>query len=254
MLAEACAKETDGSVKIWFGRSQIMDADAHVDRALTAADNKAFGKDGPGAVRSVREWCLKRAIPRNGFLICRASYLAEISGARDGNVGDWGLTVRLANSGASGRFIAEDVGRHRVQAGSATQPGHGVDVHLMFEIARQLEVSTPAHIDARKRLLRQLVEVATTGYLRHGERARAWMCFLSPYWKWKRRLSPSGVAALCMLLTPAFCWDWAIGASDPGSPLAPTGLARPVLAVQNPLFGAAGFSGRDDVDERAPRS
>ncbi|MEJ8851774.1 glycosyltransferase [Variovorax rhizosphaerae] len=210
-LAEACADETDDSVRIWFGRSEIMDEHSRVDPVRTAAVNKEFGKDGPGEVRSVREWSLEHAIPPDGFLIARSTYLAHMLGARDGNVGDWGLSVRLANSGAHGRFIAEDVARYRVHTESLTNLGRGVDAHIMFELTQQLKVSAPEHIEGRDRLLREFVEVATTRYLRDGERSTAWQCFLSPYWHWKRRFSPRGIATLGMLLTPAFCWNWALG-------------------------------------------
>ncbi|MEJ8858237.1 glycosyltransferase [Variovorax robiniae] len=253
-LAEACAKETDERVKIWFGRSEIMDELARVDPVRTAANNKEYGKDGPGTVRSVREWSLQHAIPPNSFLVARTDYLAQMYGARDGNVGDWGLSVRLANTGAFGRFIAQDVARYRVHAESLTNSGRGVDAHIMFEIAQQLKVSEPAHIEGKNRLLRQFAEVATTRYLRDGERAAAWKCFASPHWQWKRRVSPRGIATLGMLLTPSFCWNWALRYRGPSGSRVPTGPSRPGLAVGQPSFGVAGFTGRDEGEDRQPRT
>ncbi|WP_218508830.1 glycosyltransferase family 2 protein [Variovorax sp. dw_308] len=253
-LAQACAKETDERVKIWFGRNEIMDEKGRVDPVRTATNHRDYGKEGPGAVKTVREWSLQHAIPPNSFLMPRTTYLAHMFGARDGNIGDWGLSIRLANSGAYGRFIAQDLARYRVHAESLTNSGRGVDAHLMYELAQQLKVSSPEQIEGRKRLLRQFAVVATTRYLRDGERAAAWKCFLSPDWQWKRRLSPRGVVTLGMLMTPAFAWQWAMGYRGPGIAQVPVGPGRPAMAVAQPSFGVAGFAGHDEVDDRSPRT
>ncbi|MET0543777.1 MAG: hypothetical protein ABWZ88_18700 [Variovorax sp.] len=253
-LAEACAKETDERVKVWFGRSQIMDEKSRVDPVRTAANNKEFGKDGPGAVRSVLDWSLWHAIPPNSFLIGRHTYVALMRGPRDGNVGDWGLSVRLANSGAFARFIARDVSRYRVHGVSNTNAGRGVDAHYMYEIAQQLKVSAPEHIEGKNELLRKFAAVATTRYLRDGERTAAWKCFASPHWQWKRRVSPRGIATIGMLLTPAFCWNWALRYRGPSTPQVPAAPSRPAIQVGQPSFGVAGFSGRDEGDDRSPKT
>jgi hypothetical protein len=175
-------------------------------------------------------------------------------GPRDGNVGDWGLSIRLANAGALGRFIAEDIARYRVHTESLTNSGRGVDAHYMYEIAQQLKVSEPAHVEAKGRVLRQFAEVATTRYLRDGERAAAWKCFASPHWRWKRRLSPRGIATLGMLLTPSFCWSWALVRRGGGTPRVATAPSRPAMAGSQPTFGVAGFSGREEGEDRLPRA
>ena len=58
--------------------------------------------------------------------------------------------------------------------------------------------------------MQRFVEVATTRYLRDGERLLAWQCLLSSHWRWTRRLSTRGIATVLMLITPAPCWRWAM--------------------------------------------
>jgi hypothetical protein len=99
LLANACVSETDPRVKLWFGTHLIMDAAGVVDPERSAASDQWFGRQGPGATRPVWEWCLTESIPPDAFLVERATYLQYMRGERDGNVGDWAFSVRLANSG-----------------------------------------------------------------------------------------------------------------------------------------------------------
>ena len=204
-LAAACQAETNPAVKIWFGRNLVMDEDGRIDEERSRADTKTYGKDGPSAVRPVWEWCLRHSLPPNSWLMRADTYREFMWGPRDGNVGDWGMAVRMANSGALGSFIAEDISKYRVQAASVT--GSGTNLHYMYEIAHQLKVP-PEREAEKKELLLFFAEVATMRYLRAGERGLAWKCFLSPDWRWQRRFSPRGIVTLAMLATPVVLWRW----------------------------------------------
>lgn len=206
-LAEARLAETDPRVKIWFGKDQIMGPDGQVDSGRTESNARRYGKDGADCAKPVWAWCLTQSLPPNSSLIGRQTYLAVMRGKRDGNAGDWGLHVRLANSGAWGRFIARSVSRYRVHAESNTGSSKGIDIQYMYEMAKQLQVPPESQAD-KDRLVREFAEVATSRYLRNGERCRAWNCFASNDWRWRRRLSPRGVAILGMLVTPAPLWRW----------------------------------------------
>ena len=208
-LAQACAAETVPAVKIWFGRVLMMNEDGVVDQADSGDKGAFYGKSGASSVKPVWEWCLKQSLPPNCALFSRTTYVKLMRGPRDGNVGDWGLAVRLANSGARGRFIAEDISRYRSHAISLTNAGRGIDVHYMYEIASQLQVP-PQRLADKDQLMQRFAEVATTRYLRDGERLLAWKCMLSSHWRWTRRLSARGIATVLMLVTPAPCWRWAI--------------------------------------------
>ena len=130
-----------------------------------------------------------------------------------GNVGDWGLAVRLANSGIWARFLAEDISNYRVQARSATASGRGTDSHYTYELAQQLHVPEEG-LAAKNRRLQDLASVATIRYLRDAERANAWRCYLSRDWKLKARVSPRGIVTLGMLPTPSATWRWALKYKD----------------------------------------
>jgi hypothetical protein len=132
-----------------------------------------------------------------------------MQGPRDGNVGDWGFVVRLANAGAWARFIAEYVSAYRVQAGSVTTAGSGMDVHRFYELASQLVVPADAAAQKRQRFS-ELAMVATVRYARDGERWRAWKCFLSSDWTIRQHLSPRGMATALILVTPRILWNWAL--------------------------------------------
>jgi len=200
-LARACVAETDPRVKIWFGREDIMDSAGHVDPVRSQDNAQQFGKGGPACAKPVWDWCLTQSLPPNSALMGRETYRTSMRGGRDGNAGDWGLHVRLANTGAWGRFIGETVSRYRTQPASITASGHGIDVHCMYELANQLQV--PRDRAAQKRqIVRAFAEVATVRYLREGERRRAWRCFAAD-WPWRRRLSPRGVCTLAMFVTPS---------------------------------------------------
>ena len=88
-------------------------------------------------------------------------------GERDGNVGDWAFSVRLANSGNWARLVAEPVSRYRVQKGSVTSSGRGVDAHRAFELARELRVPAEFEKARAKRLYRHMLVVASR-YVRDG--------------------------------------------------------------------------------------
>jgi len=209
LLADACENEADPRVKVWFGRNYVMDETSRVDAATTEEHDVLYGKNGPAVARPVWQWCLTQSLPPNSALLDRATYLRHMEGARDGNVGDWGMWVRLANSGAWGRFIAEYVWSYRIQAASQTQAGRGMDIHLWYEIGTQLQV--PPEAEASKlSLLAAKAQVATMRYLRDGDRGRALRCLASPHWTWRQRLSPRGITTTLFLLTPRPLWMWTL--------------------------------------------
>ncbi len=208
-LAMACENETDARVKIWFGRNHVMDEKSNVDMALTKKCDVLYGKDGPGMARPAWRWCLTESLPPNSALLDRATYLSHMRGARDGNVGDWGLWVRIANSGAWGRFVPEYVWSYRVQFASQSQSGRGMDIHRWYEIGQQLKVPPEAEIE-KAHLLARVAHVATMRYLRDGERGHALRCLASRHWTWRERLSPRGLTTTLFLLTPRLLWVWAL--------------------------------------------
>ncbi|RYE69004.1 MAG: glycosyltransferase family 2 protein [Rhizobiaceae bacterium] len=208
-LASACEEETDERVKVWFGRNHVMDEHGAVDMTITKQCDSLYGKDGPGATQPVWKWCLTQSLPPNSALLDRATYLLNMQGARDGNVGDWGLWVRTANSGAWGRFVPEYVWSYRVQYASQSQSGRGMDIHRWYEIGQQLEVPPEAELQ-KAYLLATVACVATMRYLRDGERVRAFRCLTSRYWTWRQRVSPRGLATTLFLLTPRPFWLWAL--------------------------------------------
>jgi len=208
-LADAARNEEDERVKVWFGRNYVMDEKSRVDMATTKTWDALYGKDGPSEARPVWRWCLTQSLPPNSALLVRATYLKYMEGTRDGNVGDWGLWVRLANGGAWGRFVAEYIWSYRVQEASQTQSGRGMDIHLWYEIGTQLQV--PPEAEAEKLLLvTPKAQVATMRYLRDGERRRALRCMASSHWTWRQRLSPRGLTTALFLLTPRPLWMWTL--------------------------------------------
>lgn len=213
VLAGACAGETDERVKVWFGSNYIMDADGRIDMERTKANDRRYGKDGPGDARPIWQWCLLESLPPNSALMDRAAYIQHMEGPRDGNVGDWGLWVRLANSGVWGRFVPEYVWSYRVQLASQTSSGRGMDAHRWYELGLQLRVQPEAEAQ-KAALLSRVAEVATLRYLRDGERAMALRCLISHHWTWRRRLSPRGIATVLGLLMPRPVWRWALHHRD----------------------------------------
>ncbi|MEJ7685783.1 MAG: glycosyltransferase [Variovorax sp.] len=213
LLTTACAAETDPHVKLWFGTHLIMNEPGVIDAVMSDASDRWYGRNGPEATRPLWEWCLTESIPSNAFLVQRASYLRHMRGERDGNVGDWGFAVRLANSGAHAHFVGQTVSRYRVQAGSVTNSGRGVDAHRTFELAHQLRV--PAEFEAmkRKRFYQNTLVVAVR-YARDGERAKAWRSLFSPDVPWRRRFSVRAVLVVMMLSTPRPLWLWALRYKD----------------------------------------
>lgn len=209
LLANACVQQTDSRVKLWFGTQLIMDEAGVVDPERSGASDQWFGRQGPSATRPGWEWCLTEAIPSNAFLVERSTYLQCMRGERDGNVGDWAFAVRLANSGGWAQFIAQVVSRYRVQPGSVTSTGRGVDVHRAYELARELRVPPEREAAKRARFNRYLL-VAAVRYARDGERMNAWQSFLSPDVPWRERLSLRSGMVLLMLLTPRPLWLWAL--------------------------------------------
>ena len=147
-----------------------MDEKGQVDPQRSSENARRFGKDGAGCAKPAWEWCLTESLPPDCSLIDRATYVAHMRGERDGNSGDWGLHVRLANAGVWGRFVAQDVSHYRVQRASLSGSGRGIDAHYMYELATALRVPND-HLDAKRRLVRKLTEIATTRYLRDGERS-----------------------------------------------------------------------------------
>jgi len=209
LLASACAGETNSRVKLWFGGNLIMDETGRVDAKRTAENDLKYGKDGPARAQPLWQWCLTESVPPNSFLITRDTYVRYMQGPRDGNVGDWGLSVRLANSGAWARFVGEYVSAYRVQPGSVTTAGRGMDVHRFYELAEQLVVP-PDAVAQKRRRFSGMAAVATLRYARDGERLRAWRCFLSPNWTWRQRFSARGFATIGVLLAPRIFWAWAL--------------------------------------------
>lgn len=212
-LADACEKENDARVKLWFGTLLIMEESGRVDPERSAASDRWYGRQGPAAVRPLWEWCLTEAIPPDAFLVERLSYLQHMRGDRDGNVGDWGLSVRLANSGAWARFVGRVVSCYRVQAGSVTVAGRGVDAHRAFELALQLRVPPECEAAKRQRFYCNMLVVATR-YARDGERMNAWRSLLWPGVPWQRRFSVRSGLVLLMILTPRPMWMWALHYKD----------------------------------------
>lgn len=200
-LARACMAETDPRVKIWFGREDIMDSAGHVDPVRSQDNARQFGKDGPACAKPVWDWCLTQSLPPNSALMGRDTYRVSMRGGRDGNAGDWGLHVRLANTGAWGRFIGETVSRYRTQPASITASGRGIDVHCMYELATQLRVP-PDRAPDKRRIVHSFAQVATVRYLREGERRRAWRSFAND-WTWRQRLSPRGLCIAALYFAPS---------------------------------------------------
>ena len=208
VLAEACRQESDPRVKLWFGTQWIFDEAGVIDGERSAKSDSHYGRDGPASTKPVWEWCLTESIPSNSFLIETATYLANMEGPRDGNVGDWAFGVRLANNGGWAHFVGEKVSLYRVQAGSVTVAGRGVDVHRAFEAMQALRV--PADREAEKRArFETFAMVAVVRYARDGERRNAWNAWLSPMLCWRQRLSVRGLVVLTMLLMPKSTWRWA---------------------------------------------
>ncbi len=208
-LADACVGESDPLVKVWFGRNYTMSANGHIDLKRTVADTRMYGKDGPAAVRPLWQWCVTESLPPNSALMDRQAYLAHMEGPRDGNVGDWGLWVRMANSGLRGHFIPDFVWSYRVQEASQTSSGRGMDTHRYYELALQLEVGPEAQARMNQRIS-EMAPVATLRYLRDGERARAFRCLVSGHWHWRQRFSPRGLITAAMLLMPGSMITWAL--------------------------------------------
>ena len=209
MLADACAKETDERVKLWFGTQWIFDEAGVVDGERSVNSDRHYGRDVPAGARPAWDWCLTESIPSDAFLVETASYRTYMRGERDGNVGDWAFSVRLANSGAWARYIGEKVSFYRVQAGSVTVAGRGADVHRAFEATQALRV--PADREAQKRMrFESSVLVAAVRYARDGERLNAWRALCSPILGWRRRFSMRSAVVLAMLLMPRATWYWAL--------------------------------------------
>ena len=209
LLAEACRSETDPRVKLWFGTQVIMDEAGVVDLERTAASDRWYGRQCPAAIRPVWEWCLTESIPSDAFLVEKSAYLQHMRGEHDGNVGDWGFAVRLANSGAWARFVGQVVSCYRVQAGSVTVAGRGVDAHRAFELACQLRVP-PEREDAKRRRFNRYMLIVAVRYARDGERMNAWRAFLAPDIPRRERFSLRSGLVLLMLLTPRPFWRWAL--------------------------------------------
>jgi glycosyltransferase involved in cell wall biosynthesis len=208
-LVAACESETDSRVKVWFGRNYVMDDSGRIDMERTRENDRQYGKDGPSEARPVWRWCLKNSLPPNCALLVRADYLQHMEGPRDGNVGDWGLWVRMANSGAWGRFIADYLWSYREQAASQTASGRGLDVHRCYELGLQLKVDSEGEAQ-KTALLSRMAMVATLRYLRDGERRLALQCMASSHWHWRDRFSLRGLAIATMLVTPRPFWLWSL--------------------------------------------
>lgn len=237
-LVNACVNETDERVKVWFGRNYTMDEDGRIDMERTAADTRAYGKAGPADARPLWLWCVTQSLPPNSALMERKAYLQHMEGPRDGNVGDWGLWVRLSNSGAWGRFVAEFVWAYRVQAASQTSSGRGMDAHRFYELGLQLKVEPGAQPQLTE-ILSGMAPVATLRYLRDGERLLAFKCLSSPHWTWRQRLSMRGVSTFLMILTPRPLWLWALHHRNSMPLRAKAAIAPPQKNEAHSVGGAA---------------
>ena len=209
VLAQACEQESDQRVKLWFGRNLVMDEQGQVDMERTRDFDRIYGKLGGAESRALWQWCLTESVPPNSFLISRETYTRYMRGPRDGNAGDWGLQVRLANSGAWASFVPRYVSAYRVQAQSVTSAGRGMDAHIHYELTQQLVVPPSAEQRKRERFSHR-AKVATVRYLREGERVKAWKCFVSSNWRWNDRFSVRGAATVAMMLTPRVFWMWGL--------------------------------------------
>lgn len=209
LLADACERESDPRVKLWFGTQWIFDEAGVIDGERSTESDRHYGRDGPSATKPVWEWCLTESIPSNSFLVDKNTYLANMKGPRDGNVGDWAFGVRLANSGGWAHFVGKKVSLYRVQAGSVTVAGRGVDVHRAFEAMQTLRVPPEREKEKRERF-ETFALVAVVRYAREGERLNAWNAWRSSAICWRRRLSMRSLVVLAMLLTPRPVWRWAL--------------------------------------------
>jgi len=212
-LAKACEQETDTRVEVWFGRNLIMDESGRTDMVRTLENDAKYGKTGVDATAPLWQWALTESLPPNAFLIRRDSYLRHMQGPRDGNVGDFALVVRLANDGCWGHYIAQYFSAYRVQPTTVTSAGRGMDVHLWYELAQQLQVPPEAQAQKVARFSEQAA-VAAVRYARDGERLKGWKCWLSPHTSWRYRLSPRGLVTAVMLMTPRPMWRWALRYAD----------------------------------------
>jgi glycosyltransferase involved in cell wall biosynthesis len=213
VLADACAGESDPRVKLWFGRQQIIDEQGAVDPWDSANNDFWYGRLGSARARPVWEWCLTESIPPDAYLVERDTYLRFMRSERDGNVGDWAFSVRLANSGNWARFVGATVSRYRVQKGSVTSSGRGVDAHRAFEWARELRIPPEFEAARAKRFYPHMLVVASR-YVRDGERMNAWRSFLSPHIPWRQRFTARCAQVLLMLSTPRSLWRWALRYKD----------------------------------------
>ena len=209
LLVDACEQETDPRVRLWFGTQWIFDEAGVIDSERSSKSDRHYGRDGPPATKPVWEWCLTESIPSNSFLVEKQTYLTNMQGPRDGNVGDWAFGVRLANSGGWAHFIGEKVSLYRVQAGSVTVAGRGVDVHRAFEAMEALQVPPEREEEKRERF-ESFALVAAVRYARDGERFNAWKAWRSSLLSRRRRLSIRSLVVLVMLLTPSPIWRWAL--------------------------------------------
>ena len=209
LLATACEREVDARVKLWFGTQKIFDADGIVDAERSRLSDRHYGRDGAASTKPVWEWCLTESIPSNSFLVETATYRRYMRGESDGNIGDWAFSVRLANSGAWARFLGQTVSLYRVQAGSVTVAGRGVDVHRAFEATQALLVPLE-HEAAKRARFEAFALVAAVRYARDGERRNAWNAWGSSLLSWRKRLSVRSLVVLAMVMTPRPLWHWAL--------------------------------------------
>ncbi len=212
-LADACSAETDPRVKLWFGTQQIIDENGAVNESATSHYDNWYGRQGPAAARPAWQWCLTESIPSDAFLVERATYLQYMRGERDGNIGDWAFAVRLANGGNWARFVGQVVSSYRVQTGSVTNSGRGVDSHRSFEFARELQVPPEFEAARADRFYRHMLVVASR-YARDGERLNGWRAFFSSHIPWRQRMSIRAARVMVMLSTPRPLWLWAMRYKD----------------------------------------
>ena len=99
--------------------------------------------------------------------------------------------------------------RYRVQAGSVTTSGRGVDAQRAFKLAHELRVPSEFE-DVKRRRFYQNILVVAVRYARDGDRLNAWRSFLSADVPWSQRLSVRAALVMLMLAAPRPLWLWAL--------------------------------------------
>ncbi|SEJ40978.1 glycosyltransferase family 2 protein [Demequina mangrovi] len=197
-LVEMAGADSDDSVVLWFGRHDLMGPDGDVEAEASIANNAHFKRGGDPFTLPLWRLALDQTVPPNSFLIRSGAYREFMGGAREGNVGDITLIIRLANAGFSGSYAPFHNFTYRRHPDSNTGRG-GEDVHYKFEAFESLVV--PHDFEAQKAtVLRYYAPVAARCYARRGERGRAWAVLNSKVFP--GRLTKEGAKTIVTMVLP----------------------------------------------------